>query len=146
MKLNIQSIPIIALVSVMWSSCECTFADTACPIYNQSVRFTQEGNDMFFGDAAIYHPESLQLYTSDGKAGVIEFSEEYHSISLTLQSDLSFLLHFPNGDIDTIEILENKESPTCCPSEGGIDVFLYNREILCSSYSECSGEVVIIKK
>ena len=127
-------------IIILVSSCECTKVD--CQEENPKILFRvvdSAGTDLVFGTNSSLNPQALRAFTTDGTdttfiAVSVLTSSAFSSNLLEFQSpDLTMsevLIDYGDSDTDTLSILSNRFSSTCCSGrmitsvrQNGVEVF-----------------------
>jgi hypothetical protein len=104
------------MVIAFWSGCteycnECKELTSKQVIYQDA-----SGNNLFFGDSAIFNPDSLYFKTSNTLRTPASQNPQQGSFSFFLSDeDDTYLFFLPNSDIDTLQIeVSPQKSEDCC--------------------------------
>ncbi|MEK6480246.1 hypothetical protein WJR50_22075 [Catalinimonas sp. 4WD22] len=116
MKLRVMKTAVLtSIMIVLFAACnEC---DDCLDASSKRILLQDEsGNNLWFGEEAIYNPESAQLLVSDQQYLPLESDETSGTVQFILEREYSeYYLQLEDGSVDTLRFaLAQQKSERCC--------------------------------
>jgi len=111
-----QRMLLFATIMILGIACD-NGCNDCLDLSSKNIRVVDSfGNDLLFGNEAIYDPESVIIKETDGEPQPIFVDESTNTLQFFLESDVAqYSLVLSEGEVDTLSFeLAEQKSERCC--------------------------------